>query len=93
MDKPKIELPIEISLNYPIMVGDERIDKLVISRRPKAKDLRFMDQNTGEVSKSAALLARLTENPESVIDQMDASDFTHAASIVAGFLSESHTSK
>jgi hypothetical protein len=46
-----------------------------------------MDQEKGEVAKSAALLAQLAEVPTSWIDQMDASDFTKAAAIVSDFLS------
>lgn len=85
--------PITIKLTYPIAIGDETITELTIKRRPKTKDLKAMDQAQGEVGKSAALLARLAEVPDSWIDQLDAVDFTAAASVVDGFLSGSHTGK
>ena len=81
-----MDFPIEVELSYPLTIGDEKIAKLAIKRRPLTKDLRAMDQEKGEVAKSAALLARLADVPVSWVDQMDASDFTRAAEIVGGFL-------
>jgi hypothetical protein len=81
-----MDFPIEIKLQYPITIGDERIEALTIKRRAKAKDLKAMDGISGEIGKSAALLAQLADVPVSYIDQMDAADFTRAAAVVADFL-------
>ena len=79
--------PIVITLKHPIEIGDEKVEKLTIKRRATAKDLRCMDQEKGEIAKSAALLARLAEVPVRWVDQMDAADFTVAAEVVGSFLS------
>jgi hypothetical protein len=81
------DFPIEISLNYPVEAFGEQISKLVIKRRPTTKDLKAMDAATGEIAKTAALVARLCEVPPATIDQMDAADFTRAADMVQDFLS------
>lgn len=85
--------PITIKLKFPISVGDETISELTVKRRPKTRDLKAMDQATGEIGKAAALLARLADVPESWIDQLDAVDFTECGAVVDGFLSSSHTGK
>ena len=81
-----MDLPIEIALKHPFEVGDETVDKLIINRRPKAKDLKAMDQESGDIAKSACLLATLAEVPTVYVDQMDARDFMRAAEIVGSFL-------
>lgn len=81
------EFPIKIELNYPIQAFGEEMRELQIKRRPTTKDLKAMDGEKGEVSKTAALMARLCDVPPSSIDQMDASDFARAAEIVGNFLS------
>lgn len=81
------ELPIKISLTYPVEAFGDEIKELEIKRRPTTKDLKAMDSETGEVAKTAALLAKLAEVPPATVDQMDASDFSKAADIVQGFLS------
>ena len=82
-----MDLPVKIKLDYPIQAGDERVEELIIERRPRAMDLKVMDQEKGEIAKSAALLAQLTDTPLSWIDRMDSSDFTRAAEVVGNFLS------
>ena len=80
------ELPIKIELNYPISAFGETLKTLEIKRRPTAKDLKAMDSEKGEVSKTAALMSRLSDVPPPCIDQMDASDFARAAEVIGGFL-------
>ena len=81
-----MNLPVTIKLDHPIEAGTDKITELVISRRPKTRDLKKMDEEKGEIAKSAALLATLADVPVSWIDQMDASDFMRAAEVVGNFL-------
>lgn len=79
--------PITIKLSHPVEAFGEQVSELVIKKRPKAKDLRAMDSEKGEVGKTAALMAQLTGVPSSTIDQLDAADFMKASEVVEGFLS------
>ena len=81
------ELPITIDLQHPVTVGEETLERLVIKRRPKAKDLKAMDRHKGDVAKTCALIACLAEIPDSWVEQLDSSDFTRAAEVVGDFLS------
>jgi hypothetical protein len=81
------EFPIKIPLTYPVEAFGEDIKELQIKRRPTTKDLKVMDSEKGEVGKTAALLAKLTEVPPATIDKMDAADFSKASDVVTGFLS------
>ncbi|SPD73818.1 conserved hypothetical protein [uncultured Desulfobacterium sp.] len=80
------ELPIKIDLSFPISVFGEEVRELNIKRRPTTKDLKVMDSEKGEVSKTAALISRLCDVPPGSVDQLDASDFSKAAEVVSGFL-------
>ena len=82
-----MEFPLQITLTYPITAGEEKIDKLIIHNSPKARDLRAMGQQKGDVAKMVALLENLTGTPSSVIDCLDARDFTRVSEIVGSFLS------
>lgn len=53
--------------------------------RPKAKQLRVIDQHKGEMAMLLALLGVLTGQPQKVIDELDADDLGEAVEIVKGF--------
>lgn len=79
------------TLKHPIEVrakdsGEviERISALTFSR-PTLRSMRAMDKAEGEIGKTIVLIAALTNQPPSVIDEMDAEDLLALAEVVQGF--------
>lgn len=77
-----------IELAHPLEFGGEEIRELRI-RRPKAKDLKGLNLEnlTGDVV--IELLARLTELPAKVIEDLDWEDLGPAMEVVEGFFGAS----
>lgn len=82
-----MQIPYEYELSSPIQLGDDQITKIVIKRKPIAKDLLVMDRAKGDVAKVIALIERLSDEPAPVIGRLDASDFTRLSEIISDFLS------
>ena len=82
--------PIVYQLKTPIVVtkkgGGEalRVEQLEL-RTPKAKDLRALDRESGEVGKSLALIAALSGQPPFVLDEMSVEDFQAVGELVGAF--------
>jgi hypothetical protein len=70
-----------IKLQYPLD-GVEEVEL----RRPKVRDLRKMDKVKGDLAKSVALIADLTELSPDQVEELDAADFTAISDIVAGWV-------
>lgn len=74
-----------VALSVPIMVEGKSISEISI-RRPKARDLKAFDQaKGGEMTKMFALIERLSNVPESSLDDLDLDDFAKVSVIVNGF--------
>lgn len=74
-----------IELTHPIQANGEQLSVLEL-RRPKVKDLKALDQATGEVERVSLLIVALASIPPSSVDEIDAEDFARIAEVVGGFL-------
>lgn len=76
-----------IVLKYPVEVkGFEKVESLTF-RRPKARDLKDVPIEGLKFGDILKLMARLTNQPIPVIEELDAEDLTEASKRVSGFLS------
>lgn len=74
-----------VTLNFPIKVGDETVDTLLL-RRPTAKQLRVLESaGGGDFAKGLALVAAIAGRAPAEIDKLDAADAVLCV-VVAGFL-------
>ena len=74
-----------IAIDFPILVEGKPVREISI-RRPKARDLKAFDQaKGGDMAKMFALTERLTNVPESSLDEMDLADFAKVSEVVGGF--------
>ena len=80
--------PITVALCIPLSVDGNTITELSI-RRPKVRDLRVLEEATGDkgtqLDQGAALLSLLAGIPEPAVEEMDATDFARASEVIAGF--------
>jgi hypothetical protein len=77
---------VTLKLCAPIPHPDGEINELRI-RKPKAKDLRAMDNgHPGEIAKTFSLAQQLTGVSMPYLELMDAGDFIAMSTIVQGFL-------
>ena len=75
----------KITLTYPVMDGSTEVKEIKL-RRPKVRDLMVMDEVDGSLEKSVRMIAQLSDLPVSVIEDLDAADFSKAAEVVEAFL-------
>lgn len=76
-----------VTLHFPLKSGKETITELTI-RRPRAKDLRKMDNSKGgDIGKGLALLVDLSRRAATEIDELDSSD-VQLCTEVMGFLQQ-----
>ena len=54
-------------------------------RWPKAKDMRVLDREAGEVGRALALIASLADIPIQAVDELSAEDVTALSAILEGF--------
>lgn len=69
-------------LKRPVSLGNGEPVHTLYFRRPKARDFQNMPK-TGE---DIALLARITNQPRSIIEELDGADYIAAGEIVKDFL-------
>lgn len=82
-----IQLKSPITTTFKGQDGRERqetVTELVLSR-PKAKTLRIIDQVSGEVAQTLALIAALSGQPAMVVDELDPEDMEAVAIAIEGF--------
>ena len=79
------ETVTEITLTYPIKVGDEALTILRI-RRPKAKDFREIGNMDKPFDAMLDFAASLADIAPSAIDQLDVDDVPKVIEVVSGFL-------
>lgn len=83
--------PTTYKLKYPIEIRDkdsgavtETITEFTI-KRPKGKQLRATDRAEGDVARSLALIAAVSDQPPSIMELLDAEDFVALGDIVGDF--------
>jgi hypothetical protein len=69
-----------VSLGEPVQVRGETVSKVTF-RRPKGRDWRETDKETGELAKGFRLAAALADLPMSVFDSMDGDDALLCATV------------
>ena len=83
-----MSVPIRIELAVPLTVDGNTLTELAL-RRPKVRDLRALEEATGDKStqldQGAVLVALLAGIPETVVEEMDAADFARASEVIGGF--------
>lgn len=77
----------KLKLKEPIKWGSETIAELEI-RKPKAKDLRGMPLQLG-MGDMLKLAAKVTGQPDPVIDELSVEDMTALMEILGGFMGSS----
>jgi hypothetical protein len=78
-----------VTLSKPITGPTGETVTAITLRRPKAKDMRAMDNAKGEIGKSLALAGQLSGIPAPLLDNLDGSDFIELSEAVQGFLKPS----
>lgn len=73
-------------LKHPITVAGVDMKEVTLLRRAKAHDLERLDNVTGPVAKSIALIANLAEISPDQVREIDAEDFTVIEKEAASFL-------
>lgn len=75
-----------MQLKYPVEVDGETISEINL-RRAKAKDLRSLEaaKNGEGIEETFLMLSILSDQPVSVIEEIDVEDFTSLAEALADF--------
>jgi uncharacterized NAD-dependent epimerase/dehydratase family protein len=76
---------ISIPLSVPIEHGSETIAELVL-QRPKAKHFRGMPVENQTMDDMFTLIAKLSGQPPSVIDELDTADLEEVSKRLEGFM-------
>lgn len=76
---------VVVPLQYPFEMKRTKYTELVI-RRPKAGDLRSLDDTTGDYSRGARLVAQLAGVTDAVVDELDAEDFARVSEVAVAQL-------
>jgi len=74
----------ELKLNTPVVFGDDTIETLTF-KKPKAKHFRSLPMNPN-IGDFLNVVAKLCDQPPSVIDELSPDDMTAACEVVANFM-------
>ena len=85
------EFPHEIKLNYPVEWGKETRTIISIQRRLKAKYLKGIKANDIRMDDMIKLASRVTGEPISFIEELDAGDLMQLTEVVQSFFPSSLT--
>ncbi len=77
--------PNIVTLEYPIEYGSELLSELSF-RRLKTKDLKGIKFNSIGFDDFQKLIERLSGNPPSVVEELDAVDLMKCIEVVSSFL-------
>jgi len=78
-----------VTLKKPIVDMDKEIVEVTL-RDIYAKDLRVMDQVSGEIGKRLRLIARLSNLDIKAVDKIHISDITVLTEVLDNYLEKSH---
>lgn len=71
-----------VGLQYPVQVAKQEISEVIV-RKPRMKDLKAMDEATGDVGKAIALASSVTRVTSRAFDDMDPDDFGRISEVIA----------
>ncbi len=74
-----------VRLHYPITDGKATVDRLTV-KRPKAKDLRKMDEAKGNVGKELRLMEALTNVTVNDLGELEAEDFANVDEVINSYM-------
>ena len=77
--------PVTLTLSGPEGERTETLTSLTMRTRIKGRDMRILDNFTGDVAKLMAMIARLSGLSAAHIDAMDSEDIEPLMAIVQGF--------
>jgi hypothetical protein len=81
----KLVYPVDVTMTGPDGERVEQIDTLRLRMRIKGKDMRTMDNHSGDIAKSIAMVARLSGQSFAVIDELDSEDLMRLIDTAQGF--------
>jgi len=81
--------PIAITLESPLMHGNEEITELKFTREMVAGDLRDVPVRDMTHNDICTVISRLTGVPAPVIKQLKMPDYQRASEVIASFLTDS----
>lgn len=86
----RVDIPLDnenvVNLKYPVEVkGFEKVNTLTF-RRPKARDLKEVPVENLKMGDMLKLIAKLSNQPMPVIEEMDAADISATSKVISGFL-------
>ena len=76
---------LTITLKHPITVDGAELSELTL-RRPKVRDLKISETKKGEMEQTIFLMAMLSQQKPTTIEDLDASDFKAVADELGNFL-------
>lgn len=79
--------PITIKLQDPVQFGGDTISELKVDRILKVKDMKGVPIENLQVDHMSLVVARLTNQPTVVIEELSMGDFQKVAEVVQSFLS------
>lgn len=84
--KEQIQLPLTITLNYPVPWGKNTRDNLIIKRRLLAKDVMEIPSENITLGHMVKLVAKVCEEPLAFIKEIDTIDLFAIIEVVKHFL-------
>lgn len=88
-DSLKVTLSEPLTFTASKVDGDCTLEALTMPKKVKGKHLKAMDKAEGEMSKSYALLARLSGVPVHAVEEMDGRDIVLCLEAMRPFLPRS----
>jgi hypothetical protein len=82
------ENEIFVKLRGEVKLSDGSTTKLLKLREPNVRDLKNTDTVKGDISKSAVMIASISDVLDSSLDKLGASDFTLLNLVTAAFLGD-----
>lgn len=91
MAEEQFQIPYTLKLAHPIQYGERNVEELVFNRRLKAKDFKGIVSTNIKFDDMMSLIARITGESRSLIEEMDSEDFMGASEVVNSFLESGRT--
>lgn len=82
----RLKNPITITSIEGKVLDELSVSEMTIRSDVRARDLQAMDDATGEVGKTLALIAKLSGLTKRQVDELGVADFAAIGEIVAGFM-------
>lgn len=86
LKEKEITLPHEVKLKYPVQFGKDLRDIIIVKRRLKTKDLMNFPAEGQKFGHIVSLVSKITQEPMSLIKELDSKDLVVLSKIVQNFL-------